>query len=189
MSPDAESALQVCKDLLSSLKQGGPEGRKQFEASLHPDGRMAHARPSIDNVFFHNFNGELQEYVKEAWVVDEYGQKIQDMEEGIDGQPTVLLDNDLATVWTPYWFRVGGKLTHVGTNSFGLLKVYYDKDGKESKAAYELWKWKIVVLHDTGREPTDVEVSRRDLFRYRREAHKHNQRRRLDNEYRAQVAP
>jgi hypothetical protein len=159
MSPDAEKALQVCKSLLSSIKLGGPKGRIQFEASLHQNGHMAHARQSHETIFFHNFNGELQDYISTAWEVDEYGQKVQDMEEEIDGAPTVLLDHDLATVWTPYWFRNNGALTHVGTNSFGLLKVYYDKDGKENRTNYEQWEWKIVVLHDTGRLPTDAEVS------------------------------
>jgi hypothetical protein len=159
MSPDAEKALQVCKDLLSSIKLGGPKGRAQFEATLHPDGHMAHARQSHEKVFFHNFKGELQEYISTAWETDEYGQKTSDMEEGIDGEPIVLLDHDLATVWTPYWFRTDGNLSHVGTNSFGLLKVYYDKDGNESKKDHERWEWKIVVLHDTGRLPSDAEVS------------------------------
>lgn len=160
MSPDAEKALQACKDLLSSLKIGGPKGRAQFEASLHPDGHMAHARHSREQIFFHNFKSELQDYVNAAWEVDEHGQKLREMEEEIDGEPTVLLDHDLATVWTPYWFRTDGVLSHVGTNSFGLLKVYYNKDGEESKKDYVRWEWKIVVIHDAGRLPTDAEVSK-----------------------------
>jgi hypothetical protein len=160
LSPDAVKALHVCNDLLSSIKLGGQKGRLQFEASLYPDGHMAHARQSVEKIFFHNFKGELQDYVNEVWEEDEHGKKLQDMEEEIDGDPTVLIDHDLATVWTPYWFRTDGKLTHVGTNSFGLLKVYYDKDGKETRKDYDRWEWKIVVLHDTGRLPTDAEVSR-----------------------------
>jgi hypothetical protein len=104
------------------------------------------------------------------------------MEESINGEPTILVDHDLATVWTPYWFRLNGELSHVGTNSFGLLKVYYDKDGKENKENHERWEWKIVASHDTGRSPTDAEVSR-SYQTYQQEAYMFFKRQRLDNEY------
>jgi hypothetical protein len=159
-SLDAEKALQVCKDLLSSLKLGGPKGRSQFGSTLYPDGHMAHVRQSQDKIFFHSFKGELQDYVNDAWEVDEHGENLRNMEEAIDGDPTVLIDHDIATIWTPYWFRINGELSHVGVNSFGLLKVYFDQDGKENRTDYERWEWKIVVLHDTGRPPTDLEVSK-----------------------------
>jgi hypothetical protein len=159
-SSDAIAALQVCKDILGALKIGGLEGKKQFESTLHPDGCMAHARYFRGGgVFFQNFQGEFQEYLNTVWEVDDQGNKVRDMEEGLWGEPTVLVDHEMATVWTPFWYRVNGNLSHVGTNSFGLLKVYKHENGNESKEGKGKGTWKIVVAHDTGRIPTEDEVS------------------------------
>lgn len=49
----------------------------------------------------------------------------------------VLIDGDLASVWTPYKFYVGEKFSHCGVNSFQLVKL----EGK----------WKIQYLIDTRR--------------------------------------
>lgn len=76
--------------------------------------------------------------------------------EEIDGEPTVLIDHDLAMVWTPFWFRVYGEISHVGTNLFNLIKVY--EDGGESGK----WEWKVVMASDTARLPTDEERKRLD---------------------------
>lgn len=35
----------------------------------------------------------------------------------------VLIDGDLASVWTPYRFYVGEKFSHCGVNSFQLVKL------------------------------------------------------------------
>lgn len=49
----------------------------------------------------------------------------------------VLVDGRLATVWTPYAFYLGDRLSHCGVDSFQLFK---GRDG-----------WKIVYLADTRR--------------------------------------
>ena len=49
----------------------------------------------------------------------------------------VLIDADLATVWTPYKFYVGDKFSHCGVNSFQLVQL--------SGA------WKIQYIIDTRR--------------------------------------
>ncbi|OLY92929.1 Putative lumazine-binding [Cnuella takakiae] len=49
----------------------------------------------------------------------------------------VLIDGDMASVWTPYKFYVGEKFSHCGVNSFQLVKL----EGK----------WKIQYLIDTRR--------------------------------------
>lgn len=85
--------------------------------------------------------------------------------EEIDGAATVLVDHDLAMVWTPFWFRVRGEITHVGTNCFNLIKVYGNSQDSEDKD--RKWGWKIMMICDTARAPTDAE------------------RKRLDNEYHA----
>ena len=49
----------------------------------------------------------------------------------------VHVDGDLASVWTPYAFYLGGTFSHCGANSFQLI------DGPEG--------WKIFYLIDTSR--------------------------------------
>lgn len=49
----------------------------------------------------------------------------------------VLIDGDLASVWTPYKFYVGEKFSHCGVNSFQLVKL----NGT----------WKIQYIIDTRR--------------------------------------
>lgn len=79
--------------------------------------------------------------------------------EEIDGDATVLVDHDLAVVWTPFWFRVKGDITHVGTNCFNLLKMYEDA---EESGGNGKWEWKIMMICDTARTPTDEERKRLD---------------------------
>lgn len=50
---------------------------------------------------------------------------------------TILIDADLASVWTPYKFYVGEKLSHCGVNSFQLVRINS--------------KWKIQYIIDTRR--------------------------------------
>lgn len=50
----------------------------------------------------------------------------------------VLIDDNLASVWTSYQFYVGDKFSHCGVNSFQLVK------GNEG--------WKIVHIIDTRRK-------------------------------------
>jgi hypothetical protein len=50
----------------------------------------------------------------------------------------VLIDGNLASVWTKYQFYLGNKFSHCGVNSFQLVK------GQEG--------WKIVYLIDTRRK-------------------------------------
>lgn len=50
----------------------------------------------------------------------------------------VLIDANLASVWTSYQFYIGDKFSHCGVNSFQLVK------GKEG--------WKIIYLIDTRRK-------------------------------------
>lgn len=51
---------------------------------------------------------------------------------------SVLVDADLASVWTPYQFYFNGKFSHCGVNSFQLVRI----NGQ----------WKIQYLIDTRRK-------------------------------------
>ncbi|QHJ06275.1 nuclear transport factor 2 family protein [Hymenobacter busanensis] len=50
----------------------------------------------------------------------------------------VLLDGQLASVWTPYQFYLGNKFSHCGYNSFQLVKLAAG--------------WRIVYVIDTRRK-------------------------------------
>jgi len=50
----------------------------------------------------------------------------------------ILIDSQLASVWTDYKFYIGDKFSHCGVNSFQLVKL---NDG-----------WKIVYIIDTRRK-------------------------------------
>jgi hypothetical protein len=52
-------------------------------------------------------------------------------------QPVVLIDADIAMVWTRYDFLVDGQVHHWGTNILSLLK----RDGR----------WRISAIADNGR--------------------------------------
>ena len=52
------------------------------------------------------------------------------------GEPIVQQDQNLATVWVPFRFYLGGKLAHCGVNAFTLVA--------------EGASWKILSLMDTG---------------------------------------
>lgn len=51
---------------------------------------------------------------------------------------SIQIDGQLATVWTPYQFFLGGKFSHCGVNSFQLVKI----NGN----------WKIQYIIDTRRK-------------------------------------
>ena len=52
------------------------------------------------------------------------------------GKPVVQQNQNLATVWVPFRFYLGGKLAHCGVNAFSLVA--------------EGASWKILSLMDTG---------------------------------------
>jgi hypothetical protein len=71
-------------------------------------------------------------------------------EEGDDGdryegrRTEIRVDYDLAVAWTPYEVRIGGKISHVGTNIFNLMKrVEGEKMGE----------WVVTGVADTTRQP------------------------------------
>ncbi|MCY3002683.1 MAG: hypothetical protein NTV21_12850 [Planctomycetota bacterium] len=45
------------------------------------------------------------------------------LRETIVGEPVVLIEGDIATVWCSYEFHVDGKLSHTGIDSFSLFRT------------------------------------------------------------------
>ena len=150
---DKKAVLAVCQTMLNSLSLSGAEGRAAFLAQLAPKGSATHGRRLMSSS--HGFEHES--------FPDGFADRIPwslprgTMEERIDGAPTVLLDHDLAMVWTPYWFRNGERLTHVGTNCFTLLKARWPAGttGEEGEMV-----WRVGGLTDTARPPTEEDKRR-----------------------------
>jgi hypothetical protein len=156
LSPDGQAALAVCMKLLDSLTILGPEGRARFVSTLAPAGQACHARPSQDPavpspvITYEKSEGEFPDRI--PWDSgDTLEEGIDDGEGGRD--VVVLVDHDIAMVWTPYWFKTNGALTHVGTNCFTLVK-----HPRESSRMSE--GWKVVGMTDTGRLPSEEERQR-----------------------------
>ncbi|KAJ6458062.1 hypothetical protein C8R47DRAFT_167768 [Mycena vitilis] len=61
------------------------------------------------------------------------------LSEFISGQPTILVDRDLAMAWTPYEFWIDEALDHVGTDIWAFAK----QDGR----------WYVSALADNSHKP------------------------------------
>ncbi|KAH8908083.1 hypothetical protein BR93DRAFT_927119 [Coniochaeta sp. PMI_546] len=156
LSPDGQAALAICQKLLDSLMVLGPEGKAQFVSALAPGGQACHARPTQHP----SGPPRIITYEKNE---EEFPNRIpwdskDKLEEGIDDgeggrQVVVLVDHDIAMVWTPFWFKRNGSLTHVGTNCFTLAKHLTDSSGTNGE-------WKVVGMTDTGRPPSEEEKKR-----------------------------
>lgn len=77
---------------------------------------------------------------------------LAEWEEGDDGdryqrrKSEVRVDGDIAVAWTPYEVRLDGRLHHVGTNVFTVVRrLEGDKKGE----------WVISYVSDTFREASD----------------------------------
>lgn len=158
LSSDGQAVLALCKKLLATLLIKGAEGKAQFISTISPRGQACHARPSREAgvpspvISFENNESEFPNRI--PWDTTDA------MEEGIDDgeggrEVVVLVDHDIAMVWTPYWFKTNGVLTHVGTNCFTLAKFPAGKKGEG-----EVEGWKIVGMTDTGRYPSEEEKER-----------------------------
>ncbi|RFU78888.1 hypothetical protein TARUN_3327 [Trichoderma arundinaceum] len=146
---DKREIFDLCLQLLASLKTPGAAGRDKFLATLAPYGTACHARTLVNKGFEHEqfplgFAGRI------PW--DSIG--TDELEEGLDGQPTVLIDRDLGMVWTPYWFTRNGALTHLGTNCFTLIKASWDESSPQNHS------WRVCGLTDTARPPTEEDRKR-----------------------------
>ena len=165
---DEEAALAVCLRCLASLKKIGvtpDEGRKELISTLAPVGTASHGRGGLGRqpaVQFESFREGFADRM--PWHSDVR------MEEPLSGPPTILVDHDLAMVWTPYYFLTDGEVTHVGTNCFTLLKADWTtatsptSDGKAGGPQRQQ-AWKITGMTDTARKPTLDDMEKIDTFR------------------------
>jgi len=96
--------------------------------AFHPDAKLMSIAKKKDGTTTLPSNG-VEDFVKmvETPHNEIYNEQIYDVQ--------VQEDGNLATVWAPYTFYVGKKLSHCGTNSFQLVK--------------ENDSWKIIQIIDT----------------------------------------
>ena len=159
MTKYRREALQVCSTYWSPWKifDRWRHGKKDFIATLSPIGTAAHGRAGVQAPVPIQFESFPMEFANRM----PWGTK-SELAEPLDGDPTVLIDHDLAMVWTPYYFLKDGEVTHVGTICFTFLKGNWDalQPGQESSSTQSELRWKITGMTDTARLPTPEDLSR-----------------------------
>jgi hypothetical protein len=149
---DETAVLTICHRFLDSIKARDP-------ATMHsvvlPNGHGTLIRPPAQ--------GETAPQVLQLTLTEcveripfDYPEDIEETialatwESGDDGdryegrRTEIRVDYDLAMAWTPYEVRIGGKVSHVGTNIFSLMKR---TDGERKG------EWVITGVADTTRQP------------------------------------
>ena len=131
-SSDEGQVIAVVNRLLSSISLPAAAGPAQLQTTLSPGGHICHSRAAlgIEGPIYHDFGeGEngLQEYLrsKGAWAAPATESDADHsgvLEEVMDGEPTVMVDRDIAMVWSPFAVKKGGQALMVGTNVFTLMK-------------------------------------------------------------------
>jgi hypothetical protein len=152
---DKQAVLNLVHTILASLKTSGPAGRLAFLSTLSPTGTACHARAMVGKTFeYESFPAGFADRIPWSSAPGE-------LEEGLDGEPTVLVDHDLAMVWCPYWFRVKGALSHVGTNCFTLMRGDWGggERGENGEGEGKV-EWKICGMTDTARVPSEEDRRR-----------------------------
>ncbi|KAL1878865.1 hypothetical protein Plec18167_004160 [Paecilomyces lecythidis] len=145
---ERQAVLDVCLQLLSSLKTPGAAGRDMFLATLAPKGTACHARTMLNGDFQHEtFPYEFADRIPWDSITE------NELLEDLDGEPTVLIDHDLAMAWVPFVFTRDGAITHVGTGVYTLIKNAWDPEPQKEE-------WKICGMTDTGRRPSEEDIKR-----------------------------
>jgi hypothetical protein len=145
---EEEAVLALCRKFLSGIKNRNPV---LMHSCILPSGSGTLIRPPLPSTEAPQIlNLTLPEIVNR--IPFDLPQGIEEniaiasWEDGDDGEKyegrksEVRVDYDLAMAWTPYEVRIGGKVTHVGTNIWSLLKM---ADGR----------WVISGVADTTRQP------------------------------------
>jgi hypothetical protein len=145
-----QAVLEVILKFFDGLRDNSAE---IMNSTLLPNGHATLIRPALkDNstsqVIQLSF-AELMERLTEPR--DQFLEEniaLATWQDGDDGnryqgrRTKVSVDHDLAVAWTPYEVRMGGKVIHVGTNIFNLLKM---AEGKRKG------QWVISGVADTAR--------------------------------------
>jgi hypothetical protein len=156
-SSDENAALDVCLRLLSSLRLVSSDrdrGRKQFISTLAPFGTAIHSRRGLSPS-----NGLQHEDFPTGFADRIPWSSGLKLSEPLLDEATVLVDHDLAMVWTPYYFVQEGEVTHVGTNCFTLIKADWESIGQPNERG-EVLEWRITGMSDTARKPSSEDLDK-----------------------------
>jgi hypothetical protein len=124
LSEEEQSVLDVCHTFLDGIKH---KSRAAMMATVLPECHGTLSRP--DGILHLTLPAIIDRIPFDA--PEQFEEPIFD--------PLVRIDHDLAMVWARYEFMIGGKLHHVGSNVFSLLK----REGT----------WLISGIADTWRKP------------------------------------
>ena len=127
--PNSEAqVMSVVNGLFDAMRAADSAA---VRAAFHPDlERMASSGQQSDGVPMVMF-GDLSGFAEAVG-----GASPGDLDERI-GAADIRIDDNLATVFTPYAFYLKGQLSHCGVNVFQVARTGYE--------------WKIVGLADTRR--------------------------------------
>ncbi|EAY25814.1 nuclear transport factor 2 family protein [Microscilla marina] len=127
---ESKKVKAVIKQLFDGMRQGNPDmvaGAFYENATLQTTFTHRKTGKSV----LHNGGAytKFVESIKKKKPEDTYDERIS--------KYVVQIDDNLASVWTPYQFYLNGKLSHCGVNNFQLFK---SEKG-----------WKIISIIDTRR--------------------------------------
>ncbi len=127
---ESKKVKAVIKQLFDGMRQGKPD---MVAGAFHKDATLQTCytnrktgKPVLRNIGSYT---KFVESIKKKKPEDKYDERIS--------KYVVQIDDNLASVWTPYEFYLNGKFSHCGVNNFQLFK---SEEG-----------WKIVSILDTRR--------------------------------------
>ena len=149
---DELAVLAICRKFLDGIKNRHPEA---MHSVILPNGHGTLIRPPIqesttpqvlqltltevvDRIPFSHPQDIEETIALATWEDGEYGDRYEGR------RIEIGVDYDLTVAWTPYEVRIGGKVSHVGTNIFNLIKrVNGERKGQ----------WVITGVAERTRQP------------------------------------
>jgi hypothetical protein len=130
---DDEEVIAVVKTFFSAMKEADSS---KLNSVVHKNIRLQTVgKKKSGEVFV--FEEKFDEFVKAV------GTPHKETWNEVIHQYDVKIDGPLATVWAPYTFFLGEKLSHCGVNAFQMIK--------------EASGWKIISIIDTRRKDNCAE--------------------------------
>lgn len=108
-SPEGRAVLGVCNDFFSAMERRDVELARTL---VVPEGVLVSVRGE----------GSQRSSSNAEWLEGLPGRK-QEVREHFTGEPVVMVDGDVAVVWSRYAFEVDGKPSHTGVDAFTLVRT------------------------------------------------------------------
>lgn len=122
---DREAVLATAQAFFDAMRARDPDAAAR---TVLPDGVFVSTRLE---------NGKRVEkhFTNREWV-EKLPSEHTVLLEAFTGEPTVLVDGDVAVVWAAYFFHVDGQLSHTGVDAFNLVRT--DAGWRISGGAYSV---------------------------------------------------